>query len=371
MGVYTLPGFPCSALDKPIKGTDTTLRDVWNGNILGFGFCDFDFEIPGVQEYFDSVIELWVSWGVDMIKLDYMTPGSPKNNGHLLRDNSRTAVAYHTAIQNGGHPVRLDLSWKLCRAAPWMEIWAANAESMRVDQDLDSYSGKVFTGLAQVQRTTENYRQFITLQAARQRPVTIHSDLDNLFVGNPQHVTGLSDPQRITVMSLWIGASANLLLGSDLTALDALGRKLTTSPASVAVTAFCARYPMQPRNPGTGGYEGRQLQAWISGPSEEGEAVVLLTNLGADRGKAGYGTRWKGVQEVKVSLVDSGVGGRGCWTVSDVWEMGEVDVMDGASLQAWLDEGESRMFWLRPCEGAGPWLQMPSHSQGLIIDDVG
>jgi alpha-galactosidase len=349
LGAYTLPGFPCSGLDKPIKGTNIRLRDVWNGNVLGFGFCDFDFGIPGVQEYHDSVIELWTSWGVDMIKLDYMTPGSPKNNGHLMKDNSGAAIAYHNAIRNSGHQLRLDLSWKLCRADPWMDVWASTAESMRMDQDIDSYNGKTFTGLAEVQRTINNYRQFIALQAARNKPMTIHPDLDNLFVGNAEQVTGLSDSQRITMTSLWIGASANLLLGSDLTNLDNLGRKLITSPDSVKVADFCAKYPMQPRNPGTGGHEARQLQAWISGPSDVGEAVVTLTNLGANRGNAGYKTKWNGVQDVKITLRDLGIGDGECWSVRDVWEGDVMKVIRGGSLESMLDEGESKMLWLSPC----------------------
>ena len=230
------------------------LRDVWNGNFLGFGFCDFDFGLEGVQEWHDSVIELWGSWGVDVIKLDYMTPGSPHNNGHLVRNNSGAAVAYHNAILKSGGGVWLDLSWKLCRAEPWMEFWEASAESLRVDQDLDSYQNSRFTGWGGVQRTVENYRQFITLLAARNRAMTTHPDLDNLFVGNPEGVTVLGDVQRVTVMSLWIGASANLLLGSDLPSLDALGRRLTTSPQSVEVADFCARFPMVPRNPGMGAW---------------------------------------------------------------------------------------------------------------------
>jgi alpha-galactosidase len=349
MGVYTLPGFPCSGLDKTIKETDIKLREVWNGNILGFGFCDFNFERSGVQEYHDSVIDLWTSWGVDMIKLDYMTPGSPKNNGHLVKDNSGAAVAYHNAIKNSGHQMRLDLSWKLCRTDEFMNIWASNAESMRIDQDLDSYNGKTFTNLASVQRTIENYRQFIALQAARNKPVSIHPDMDNLYVGNPEQVTGLSDSQRVTLMSLWIGASANLLLGSDLTNLDALGRRLITSPESVKTAEFCSRFPMQPRNPGTGANAARQLQAWISGPSDEGEAVVLLTNLGANEGRAGFRTRWKGVQKVEISLEDLGIGRGERWSVRNVWDGDVVNVTSGGSISAFLDEGESRMLWLSPC----------------------
>jgi alpha-galactosidase len=214
-------------------------------------------------------------------------------------------------------------------------------------------------GLSGFQRSIENYPQFITLQAARNKPMTIHPDLDNLFVDNPEKVTGLYDSQRITLMSLWIGASANLILGSDLTNLEELGRKLITNPESMAAADFCSRYPMQPRNPGTGRSEGKQLQALISGPSEEGEAVAILTNLGANRGNEGYWSWWRGVQDLEISLWDLGVedNGEQCWIVRDVWE-GDIGIVKrGGSLEARLDAGESRTLWFEDLLNNRGWLK--------------
>lgn len=232
-----------------------------------------------------------------------------------------------------------------------MSVWENNAESIRVDQDIDSYNGHTFANIAGLQRTMENYRRFVNIQSSKNKRMEIHPDLDNLFVGNSEKITGLYDSQRITLMSLWIGASANLVLGSDLTGMDELGRKLITSNNSTAAADFCAKYPMQPRNPGTGKNGAMQLQAWISGPNEDGEAVVTLTNLGADRGNGGYRTRWHGVQDVSITLKDLGVESRGgeCWSTRDVWKGGVGSVGRGERLEAKLDEGESRMIWLKPC----------------------
>jgi alpha-galactosidase len=349
MGVYVIPGFPCDAINKTIKGTNIQLADVWNGNNDGLDYCDFDFSKPGVQEWHDSLLELWTSWGVDMIKLDFVTPGSPQNGANLVTNNSAAVIAYHQAIQNSGHQVRLDLSWKLCRNDTYYDIWRANAESMRTDQDIDNYGQNTFIAMQQVQRAIDNYRQYITLQTSKNQPLTIHPDMDNLFVGNPQNATGITDGQRITVMSHWIGAAANLILGSDLTTLDDLGRKLTTSTESIAATTFCSEYPMQPRNPGTGDNLAQQLQAWISGPSATGQAIVILTNLGASLGEAGYSTTLAGVQEVSISLEDLGIGFQDCYEVQDVWNGNTSQVLKGQSLFAQLDDGESQMLNLALC----------------------
>ena len=62
--------------------------------------------------------------GVDMIKLDYVTPGSPDNGVNLLKDNSGIVVCYHNAIAQQKRQIRLDISWKLCRDEPYYNIWS-------------------------------------------------------------------------------------------------------------------------------------------------------------------------------------------------------------------------------------------------------
>src|SRR3954470_21293163 len=92
--------------------------------------------------------------GINMIKLDFVTPGSCNTNdpfpicilpGFPI-DSSATVKAYHKAIQNSGRDIRLDISWKLERNDTYYDIWRTNAESMRTDQDINEGSGSpVFT----------------------------------------------------------------------------------------------------------------------------------------------------------------------------------------------------------------------------------
>lgn len=344
LGVYVIPGVPCSAENKTIKGTNIRIGDVINGNNDGLEYCDWDFSKDGVQQWHNSLIELWASWGVDMIKLDFVTPGSPWNGANLVCDNSAAVEAYHNAIKNSGREIRLDLSWKLCRNETYLPIWSSFAESMRIDQDINNYGQNTFVSWREVQRTIENYRQYILLQKQRNTAITIYPDLDNLFVGNPENVTGVSDTQRITMMNHWLGAAANLVIGSDLTRLDDLGVKLLTSPQSATVAEFTARYPMQPRNPESGNNLAKQLQAWIAGPSELHEAYVLLANYGPDQGSGGFGTSIAGVQKISVSLSDLGIAG-GKWEFTDVWKGNSTKV--SGLYTAYLSENESQLLHLK------------------------
>ncbi|KAJ6437471.1 GPI transamidase component PIG-S [Purpureocillium lavendulum] len=336
LGVYVTPGVPCVARNKTILGTKTKL-----GDVLAFDnqiFCDFDYAQPAVQTWHDSVIKLWASWGVDMIKLDFITPGSPQNGANLGCDTSASVRAYQRAIERSGRRIRLDISWKLCRNETWLPVWSSLADSLRTDQDLNAYGTNHFMEWQVGQRAINNYRQYIGLQAQRGVPVvTVFPDLDSLFSGNPEWLSGVNDTIRYTVTNHWLGAAANLIVGNDLTQLDDL------APQTVAAANFFASYPMQPRNPGTGGNSAQQLQAWIGGPSDNGrEAYVLIVNYGPDQGYGGFGTKIYGKQAVTVSLKDLGVSG--VWSFKDVWAGNATKV--AKTYTAYLAEGASQLLHL-------------------------
>ncbi|KAJ5459960.1 uncharacterized protein N7458_001512 [Penicillium daleae] len=342
-GVYVTPGVPCSAANKTILGTNTKIGDVLDGNNNQI-FCDWDFSKAAVQTWHDSVVKLWASWGVDMIKLDFVTPGSPSNGANLACDSSDAVRAYQNAIEKTGKQMRLDISWKLCRNETWLPVWSGLADSMRTDQDLDNYGTNTFMAWQVGQRAINNYRQYIGLQVQRNVEVTIYPDMDNLFTGNSENLTGVNDSIRTTVMNHWLGAAANLVLGSDLTQIDELGHKLITSSQSIAAADFFAKYPMQPRNPGTGNNLAEQLQAWIGGPSDSNdEAYVLVVNYGPDQGQGGFGTQLYGSQKVTVSLEDLGIASS-AWKFTDIWAGNSTTV--STSYSAWLTEGASQLLHL-------------------------
>lgn len=348
LGVYARAGFPCTGLNRTIKGTNIKMSDVWNGNNDTM-FCDFDFSKDGVQQWHDSQLELWTSWGVDMVKLDFLTPGSPQNGAKLPLDNSQEVVAWHNAIKNSGKHIRLDISWKLCRNETYYDIWRANAESMRTDQDVNNYGGTTLVTVREIQRAIENYRQYINLQVGKDRPLTIYPDMDSLFVGNVEAIGGINDNQRKAVMSYWGGAGSNLILGNDMTQLDSLGMQLLTSKESTDMVNFCSQWPMQPRNPGTGENTAQQLQAWIAGPAHTGEAYVLLSNLGPNMSTAGYPQTLNGTQTVNASLADLGINNEPCYNVQDIWDGGFKQVKKGGFLAAELGVMEVQMLKLTPC----------------------
>jgi alpha-galactosidase len=128
--------------------------------------------------------------------------------------------------------MRLDISWKLNRNKTFFTIWEHNADSMRTDQDINNSGSDTLVDWATVQRAIDNYRQYITtVTADAGNALSIYPDIDNLYIGNPATQTGVSDVKRETITACWIGAAANLILGSDMTNVDALRRALIANPA--------------------------------------------------------------------------------------------------------------------------------------------
>ncbi|KAI0109198.1 glycoside hydrolase [Nemania sp. FL0031] len=342
LGVYVVPGAFIADEAKTILGTSVTIGSVCSGD-NGLARCNFDYSRPEVQQWHNSVVDQFASWGVDFIKLDFITPGSPSNGVNLPPDLSGEVVAYHQAIAQSGRQIRLDISWKLDRSQQFFDIWETNAESMRTDQDINNGGAATFVTWNTIQRAIENYRQYITTVSAYNSTLTIYPDMDNLFVGNAASVSGVTDDERETIMTHWIGAAANLIIGSDLTNLDDFGLNLLTNSAALAAADFTASFPMQPRNPGTGAQSAQQLQAWIAGPDSTGEAVVVIVNYGPDEGQGGFGTSLTGPQTVTVTWEDLRI--QGSFNVFDVWA-GEDLGSQGAELGVQLGEGQSVLYHL-------------------------
>jgi len=101
-GIYWIPGveYPAVVANSPILGTPYHIQDILvvpytAGNAFGGpGTSPYhykiDFTKPGAQEYMNSVVALFASWGIDFIKLDGVTPGS---DSYGLSIDNRADVA--------------------------------------------------------------------------------------------------------------------------------------------------------------------------------------------------------------------------------------------------------------------------------------
>ncbi|KAM0332603.1 hypothetical protein ACHAQA_002887 [Verticillium albo-atrum] len=331
MGVYVVPGAFLNDVNKTIEGTDTRIADIC-GVSNGLARCRLDYDHPDTHKWIDSNAKLFASWGVDYIKLDYITPGSNENGVDLPPDQSPEVVLWQNAIKKTGRNITLSISWNLDKTKEYFDVWRANADSVRVDQDIQTYSYTPFTKWDTVVRTLKKYHEWINAAVAYYEVIGTHPNLDTMYVLNSEELSGLSYQQRKSVFIHWIGSSAELNLGDDLESPDQQGLKLLTDPDALSVMEFTANYPMQPRNPGSGDNLWLPQNAWIAGPSPSKEFVVVLANYDAS-----------GSSDVEVSFEDLGVSGR--YICFNVFEKETIKATSG--LNARLDGGQSVMFRCR------------------------
>ena len=104
-GIHMMRGIPVQAVKKklPIKGTNVTADQVYTTEMQCEWLKD-NYTIvaskPGAQEYYNSILELYSSWGVDFIKVDDLSRPYHEAEINLIRN----------AIDRTGHPIVLSTS---------------------------------------------------------------------------------------------------------------------------------------------------------------------------------------------------------------------------------------------------------------------
>jgi alpha-galactosidase len=128
---------------EQILGTAHRIRDILAvPNTAGNAFAvsdpisslpnlQIDFTKPGAQEYIDSIVNLFASWGVDFIKLNGVGPGSST----LSVDNEPDVMAWSKAIANSNRPIWLTLSWAMDQ--DYFGIWEQYSNARRIDDGIE------------------------------------------------------------------------------------------------------------------------------------------------------------------------------------------------------------------------------------------
>ncbi|HEX5235360.1 MAG TPA: glycoside hydrolase family 27 protein [Silvibacterium sp.] len=234
-GIHILRGIPREAADKnlPIAGSslhaadaaDTSDRCRWNADNYGIK------SNPAGQAYYDSILRLYARWGIDFLKVDCIS--SPYKS-----DEIRMIAA---AIRKSGRPIVLSLS-----PGPTPLAEASNvtqyAQLWRVSNDFwDLWaSPHDENGFPQSLRN-----QFQLLAQWEPYAGPGHwPDGDMLPIGylGPHAGWGPSPrPSRLnhtearTLVTLWSIARSPLVIGANLTRMDAATESLLTNPEVLAV----------------------------------------------------------------------------------------------------------------------------------------
>ena len=235
-GIHVLQGIPRSAVavDSPIEGSSFRAKQVANVD-SGCSWNTDNFDLkpgPAAQAYYDSIARLYVSWHVDLIKIDCIA--SHPYKGDEIR-------MFHEAIEKAtatsGRPILISLS---PGPAPLEE--AANLQAY-------SQQWRISDDVWDVWQSTGSFPQGVNDQIARAAKWLPSSgpghwpDADMLPLGRlgpapgwgqPRNTRLTPDEQR-TMVNLWAIVRSPLVYGGDPAVTDTATLALLTNPEVVTV----------------------------------------------------------------------------------------------------------------------------------------
>lgn len=294
-GIHVMRGIHRYAwyYDLPIKGTSYKAGEIseitdtcnWCNHMFGV-----DSSKAGAQEYYNSLFELYASWGVDFVKVDdMMYPRYHQGEIEMIRK----------AIDACGRPIVLSLS---CGDAPLdkAQHLTENANMWRVSADFWDNWGDLrrnFDLLAE-------WAQYIAPGA--------YPDADMLPVGlisldgrphGPERYSKLTLPEHYTLFTLWMISKSPLMLGADLRHLPANVFSMISNPEVIAVNQGSINNREV--------YRDERSVVWQSEDPESGAVYLALFNISEE------------TCDVRANLRELGFRGR--YSVRDLWLRSEID----------------------------------------------
>lgn len=232
-GIHIMRGIPRQAVAKntPVKGTPYTARDIahpfsiccWNTDMYGV-----DTTKPGAQEYYNSIIELYASWGVDFIKVDDICVkyGRPNDESTIAYGGDEIEML-RAAIDTCGRPIVLSLS-----PGPAMldkaEHLSRNANMWRITNDF-------WDRWTDIMEMFDRCHEWSPYVAPGCFPDCDMLPLGHLSIKGCEHGLGerqtlLSKEEQRTMLTLWCIFRSPLMLGCELTDMDSWTKSLVTNP---------------------------------------------------------------------------------------------------------------------------------------------
>ena len=298
-GIHIMRGIPRQAVEKnlPIKGTSYHAGDIsdkdngcrWNPDMWGV-----DTTKPGSQAYYDSIAELYATWGVDFIKADDMgshlyQPAEMKALSLAIRKTGREMVL---SISPGPAPIseaeffeKYAQMWRI--SDDFWDDWKLLRQQFDYARDWAPFVGK-----------NNTWPDADMLPFGKLRVTSVEGG------GAPSKFT--ADEQQ-TVMTLWSIFRSPLIFGGDLPSNDSATTALITNEEVLDVN--------QHSHAGHQVLERGGIRLWLADSARSGEQYVAVFNVGeADA-------------EANITWHDAGIKGA-VSAVRNLWSKQPVESLD-------------------------------------------
>lgn len=288
-GIHIMRGIPRMAAHchGKIKGADITADEIANPSSI----CGWNPDMYGVrnmpqgQLYYDSLLELYASWGVDYIKCDDIC------NTNLYRENQYSArhevEMLHHAIEKCGRPIVLSLSpgpalieqaWHYEKYANLWRITDDFWDDWRLLKDMF--------------RRCELWQNHVSEGC--------YPDCDMLPLGRlgkgfgQERTTNFTLEERRTMMTLWCLFGSPLMLGAEMTLLDEQTLSLLTNEDVLSM--------LPPRCRPRQACLDQEKAVWTAYNGDTRTAFIALFNLKDETSVVDCGT-----EELETALCDAGM----------------------------------------------------------------
>ena len=296
-GIHIMRGIPKVAVEKklPVLGADGVTADQIYSPEGQCGWLRDNYTIvadrPGAQEYYNSIIDLYASWGVDFIKVDDMSSPYHKEEIELVRN----------AIDHCGRPIVLSLSPGQTPVAEASHV-TSHANMWRMVEDVwDKWEDVVH--LLDVAQGWYPYIAPGTWPDCDMIPLGRISVRGEVGV---DRMTRLTRDEQYSLMTLFTIFRSPLMFGGDMPSNDDFTLSLLTNEEVLKMHREAADVRQL--------FQDESSVAITSRHPKTGEVYLALFNKGDDKDR-----------EVGVSLADLGLDGT-CEAV-DLWtgeSLGEV-----------------------------------------------
>ena len=287
-GIHLMRGVPVEAVKKncPIKDSKFKASDIYSDSLQCGWLRDMktiDTLKTGAPDYYNSIFNLYASWGVDFVKVDDLS--RPYHHGEISMirkaiDQSGRPMVFSTSpgatpLKRANHVVNHANMWRICD--DFWDNWKMLKPQFNRCAEWAPYIGEGHFPDADMLPLGH-----IALRAER----------------GADRMTGFTKPEQYTLMNLWAMFRSPLMFGGDLPTNDEFTLSLLTNDEVLAVNQNSSK--------------NKQLK------SENGLIVWTADVPGSeDKYVAFFNINDTGTSEISVTLTELGVAGN--YTVKDLW----------------------------------------------------
>jgi hypothetical protein len=293
VGLWYMAGVPKVSVEKntPIKGTGYFMKDIATTSTYcprwdpSWGYA-VDHTHPGTQAWYDSLVELWDSWGIELIKLDCVFAEDESSNHRL------DIISFHHAFEKYERDFVFSLSPGGFANISVVEDISQYASMVRVTDDFwDIWQLYMNEGGGGGDKSGYSHwdaaRDLVA--SVRSTSPTFWIDLDMLPLGRIGHFGSPCTPsgpgcprqdrftlnEKQAVLSLWALVQSPFILGGDPTVPNPLVNDLLMNENIIQMISDITGAHEAMRVNGTGG----DYIVWQGESKRSGDHFVGVFNL--------------------------------------------------------------------------------------------